>query len=214
VIAVIGGGLLTGCGGGNREAGQALSKKSIVDKTPSLSSTLITPQDLVGWPSGSVQRAFLNFWSALQYQDLSFGVNTYDPRLRSVIATAQISQALQSEASFYRSVKPRIVSVTRDHERMSVRYLARDPSGEPAPYSMTWEPVGSGWLIFYDSFLSEALRNSAQMAAQIALDPTAQLPSKQAIQAGYEASLLPSQYLQNALGHHDGHRGGGGAKSR
>lgn len=186
--------LAGGCGGGNKEEGRTLANTSIVSDAKPLPKVLISRSEELRYPSGSVQRAFLEYWSALQFQSWPAAVSFFDPEIRNDLGVARVAEALRSQAPYFRSTKPAIVAVTKSRDGETVvRYLANDRSGNAVTRAVAWHRLRGEWAILFDSFLPEALQSGALAKEQARIDPTARTPSANAIAAGRRAAELPSK---------------------
>lgn len=183
---------ISGCSGGQDDA---KPPGSIVERAPPLKDVLITSAQRRGFPPDTVQRRFFSFWSALQFQALDEVASSFHPVLLDDINMERLGAAIRFQAAYLRSVKPSIESVEQRSENATVYYVVKDLSGKQTPRSISFDRVNGSWKIVHDSSLDDALRDSVQNATQLAIDPLAERPSKRAVVAGYEASILQSAFL-------------------
>lgn len=192
--------LIASCGGGDDDAGLSkVQKRSIVASAPPLKEVLVTSAQINDQPAGSAQRAFLTYWSDLQYEAWANAASAYDPPLQRALGLDRITEGLKAQAAFYRSARPQLRGTSKEDGRTTIRYTVKNADGEEIPRSITWVR-GGGWKIFYDPTLDDGLAQAARAKVQTAVDPTAQKPSKSALRAADEASRLQSRYLRDRLG--------------
>jgi hypothetical protein len=178
--------------GGKEKAGQSQSET----KTSTLRASLVGPRDLKGVRKRTVERALLDYWADLQFQDWPRAVLTYDPALRRSVGAAQLSETLRSLAPYYRTVKPELEGVVGSGGSRSVHFLLRDVQGKITPQTVSWRRAGSVWLIRFNSLLDDTLQTYTQRAVQNRIDPAARAPSRKALRAGQAAARLQSNFLQ------------------
>jgi hypothetical protein len=177
-----------GCSGNGTDG---VSSESVIAEP----EQLISSADLAKTPAGSPERAFLNYWSALQYSGWSAALASFEPALATAIGVPQLVEALKSGAPYFRSVKPTLRGRVRVGEQVIIRYRIKNPAGSVAPSSISWRKTPGGWRIYYDPSLDGLLQASAQAQVQGDIDPTAAQAAKRAVQAGLAASRTQSQYL-------------------
>lgn len=189
---------IAGCRG-DEETAKELQQESIADELRAFDATLISERETRAAGS-SVERAFLRYWSDVQYQAWADAAQTYDAALLADVGAASVIEALKSQATHFRSAKPRNITVKRSQGgRRTVRYFVKNPGGKVEPRSMVWERDGRRWLIFYDPFLDEALRASATTLTQDSTSPGAEGLSRRARVAGTGASQRQSRSLGRRL---------------
>jgi hypothetical protein len=167
---------------------------------PPPQETPVTAADIGKTRPGSAERAFLDYWSALQYSAWSAALAYYEPGLVRAIDPVRIVEALKGQASYFPTTKPKLRGKSRIGPQVVVRYSVTDPSGRPALSSITWKRSGGKWRIHYQPFLDAMLRSAAQSRVQAQIDPNATQPSEQAVRAGAAAAQLQSQYLRRSGG--------------
>lgn len=188
-----------GCDSDDSEVSREVAQRSIVERAPPLKEVVVSQREIEREPADSARRAFLEYWSLLQFQAIADAVAKFEPGLVEFVGADRISEALKTEAAYFRSVKPRITGVRSATDGSTVLYTVKDINGVLTPRSVRWRRIGGDWLIAYDPFLDLALREAAQAATQIAVDPEAPEPGRQARQAGDRAARLQSTYLKRQL---------------
>ena len=188
--------LVVGCGSDKR-TDQELAQTSIAERPPPLEKVLIQQKDVLATKAGTVERAFLLYWSGLQHQAFADAAGSYDPGLIEAIGLNQIVEALKSQAPYFRSVRPSIESATSEGGLTTLKYLVRDEKNTVVPRSLTFRRINDDWRIYYDPFLDLALQAYVQNATQVAIDPRAGTIHERSIVAGAGASRLQSDYLHD-----------------
>jgi len=177
-----------GCSGSDSDA---VGSQSILSEP----DQLISSADIAKTPPGSAERAFLQYWSALQYSAWSAALSSLEPALKTAIGVPQLVEALKGGASYFRTVRPTLRGRVTVGNQVIVRYRAENPAGSLVTTSVAWRRTAGGWRLHYDPSLDGLLQASAQAQMQADIDPTAPRPSKRAVQAGLAASRVQSQYL-------------------
>lgn len=191
-------GALSACGSSNAPTSST---------TPSSSSgedgNLISAAELKHYPQGSVQQAFLNFWSDLQYRSWADAAAFYDPAFRQFVGTARIIGAKRLGSSTFPLLKPEIERVGKGPGQSTVYYTLRLPEGNKELDSIAWRDIHGNWQIVYDSRLDTELAQLAQNQVEIERTGTLptgnQGPSPAAAKAGNEASELQAEFGQKQL---------------
>ncbi|MGA8745501.1 MAG: hypothetical protein WB507_06530 [Solirubrobacterales bacterium] len=193
-VAVIATLALTACG--SSEA----SKPSSSSSEP---SALISTTELKKYPEGSVQQAFLNFWSDLQYRSWADAAASYEQAFRKFVGTAKIIAAKRINSSTYPLLKPEIQRIGRRLGETTVYYTVRLPEGTKELNSITWRRLGGNWQIAYDSRLDLELdqleENRVEIEKNGKLPTNPQQVSPAATKAGNEGSELQARYRQQEL---------------
>ena len=192
--------LVAACGGGSEDEARELQKRSIVSDPEPLSAALIKTRDLRRYTPDSVERAFLSYWSTLQFEGWRTAVRFYEPGLRDYIGDDRLLRALAGQVGVFQSNRPIISSVARVNGDLLLKYLLRDTSTNETPRSLAWRRIGGNWRVVYDGFLDDALGEAGQLEVQTRIDPTAQKPSTEALRAGARARRLQSQYAADRQG--------------
>lgn len=187
--------LPAGCGDGDSQAD--LATTSLVE-TGELPRAVISDEDRDRFEEDSAERAFLDYWEALQFQDLATAVGFHELVVRKAIGEEDLIGTLRSQASLYRATKPGIVEASADGDLTSIRYLLQDLSGSQAPHTVVWRRQGDEWRLLYSSFLGDSLIAVVQARTQAEIDPSAQTPSDEAQEAGAAAARLQEQILARA----------------
>jgi hypothetical protein len=175
-----------------------VGKSSIATRVKPPREMLVHQADIEQAPAGSASRAFLSFWSTLQWQSWPEALTYYSPELRRSIGAPRLLEALKFEAATYRSNKPELQGESTRKGRTAVRFQLVSSAGDTSFSSKTWQRVGGEWTIVYDSNLDQALRNWAQNRTQLTTDPEAKTSSAAALRAGIEAGEAQSGYVDGA----------------
>ncbi|MBS0548335.1 MAG: hypothetical protein JSR24_11335 [Proteobacteria bacterium] len=181
----------SGCGGGSEST------------SPAEARNLVTTKEIQEYPSGSVERAFLSFWSDLQYQSWVEAASYYSSAMREFVGTAQIVGAKKVDASNFPLIKPEIADTTEDGKTTTIRYSILLPEGTRELGSTSWRKEDGNWEMVYDSRLDPELnqyaRNQVEIEEHGATSSDAnQPPSAAAARAGVEASHLQAEFLEQA----------------
>lgn len=181
-----------GCGssGGTPEP---VERASIAANVRAPSSTEISDADLRRVEQGTASRAFLEYWSDLQWQDWISALDRYSPGLRRIVGPRHILAALQHQAGLYRSVKPAVERESTRRSLTTVRFSYGVPAQPRQLSSTIWRKADGRWTLVFDSLLAVALQTWAQTKAQQAPDATK--PTKEALKAGLDAAELQNRYL-------------------
>ena len=169
-----------------------VGSKSIV--TPP--KQLVSPADIGKTAPDSAKRAFLQYWSDLQYSAWSAALSRFEPALVNAIGDAQLVEAFKTRAGYFPTAAPKLRGSRRVGDEIVVRYQVTDPTGRLLVSSVAWRRRSADWRIRYDPQLDGMLQAAAQARVQGQIDPTALQPSTRALQAGLEAARLQSQYLE------------------
>jgi hypothetical protein len=167
-------------------------------------NNLLESSDFSRYPQGSTERAFLEYWSDLQFRSWADVAAYYDPRFRDFVGTVSLIGAKKLNGSTYPLLKPEIARVNADGDETTVYYTLRLADGSKELDSITWRKDSANWQIIYDSRLDEELAQLAQNKAeidrggQLPTDPN-QPPSAQAVRAGNAAAQLQARFLQEKL---------------
>lgn len=168
------------------------------------------PDNLVSQPEidrqqdGSVQRAFLEYWSDLQYQSWSEVAAYYEPDFRDTVGTAAIIGGKKLNAPSYPLLKPEIVRVRDRSDFTTINYSLRFIDGSKELASVTWRKLDGSWQLVYDSRLDAELKQYAENRVEVeengVLPPDPAEASPAARQAGEAAARKQAQFAEQALG--------------
>ncbi len=167
-------------------------------------SNLLKASELKKYPAGSVERSFLEYWSALQFQSWGDAAAYFDPTFRDFVGTTSIIAAKKLDASVFPLTKPQIVRVKRGDTETTIYYSLRRTDGTNELASISWRRVGGNWLIVYDSRLDPELNQLARDQVELekngatASDPS-QPPPPAAVRAGERAAQTQARFLQQEL---------------
>lgn len=166
-------------------------------------SNLITRAEADKPPAGSVERAFVEYWSDLQYQSWAEVASYYDPAFREFVGTAAIIGGKKVNGSNYQQLKPAIVKVRSDDDFTTINYTLQFLDGSKELASVTWRKLGGSWQLVYDSRLDTELKQFAENRVEIEQNGT--LPagpedvSPDATRAGEAAAQAQARFLQQEL---------------
>lgn len=186
--------LISGCGGGADDEGRTIADRSIVAKAKPLENALIPESTLERYQRDSVQRAFYEYWSSLQWQAFKNAADYYRADLREFVGYDDLLVALIGQGGYFRSSRPEIARVSVGNGETIVRYRVTPVDGDKQTLSQSWRRVKGRWRITYDPFLDTALAQAAQLERQAQIDPSAQKPSSAAVRAGNAARRLQARY--------------------
>jgi len=132
---------------------------------------LVTRADVRGARPGSAQRAFYEYWSALENEEWTIALGYFAPVIQQRLGTESLVAALRIEAQAP-PVKPLIRSVrTARGGQTSVRYYVRRDNGMLRATSSIWRRGGGRWYIVYGSTLDDSYALAVQQRAQGEDDP-------------------------------------------
>jgi hypothetical protein len=164
---------------------------------------LVSQAEVDGYPKGSLEQAFLEYWSALQYQSWAEVASYYSPSLREFVRAASIIGAKRLNGPSYPTLKPSIAEVARHGDLMTVRYTVWLSGGTKELASVTWRKVGGNWQIVYDSRLDAELnqlaQNRVEMTRNGVLPTDLDEVSPEALRAGDAAAQSQARFVQNNL---------------
>jgi hypothetical protein len=187
-VAVLG---ISSCGGSSPE-------------TPRAPDNLISQAEAKRQPTGSVEQAFFEFWSDLQYQAWTEVAAYYEPDFRAFVGTAAIIGGKKVDAPSYPQLKPTIVRVRDRGEFATINYSLRFIDGSKELASVTWRKLDGSWQLVYDSRLDAELRQYAENRVEV--EENGVLPtdfadvSPAARRAGEAAARRQAQFAEQALG--------------
>jgi hypothetical protein len=185
---------LASCGGGatpdaaTTPAGGGRTLPLAAEEQRAVQRRLVGTADVRNTKAGSVQRAFLEYWSAIENEEWPIALTYFLPSIQRALKPARLMSALHNEAQ-QPPVKPLIRSVrTARGGQTSVRYFVRRADGRLRATSMIWRHAGDLWFIVYSSTLDDSYRAAVQAVVQGEVDPNAVKPSKQALEAAGRAA--------------------------
>jgi hypothetical protein len=136
---------------------------------------LISHAEVEKQPAGSAQAAFLEFWSALQFQSWAEMIVYYSPDFRESVGTAQIIAGKKVNASSYPQLKPTIVDVKTKNGLTTINYTVQFIDGSRELASISWRKRLGNWEIVFDSRLEPELAQAAEN--EVELETNGVLPS-------------------------------------
>jgi hypothetical protein len=166
-------------------------------------NNLITRAEVDKAGRGSVDQAFLEYWSALQFQAWTEAVSYFDPSFRRFVGSAAIVSAKKLNGATYPNLKPKIVGITSHGGLTTLRYYVWLPEGAKELAAATWRKVGGNWQMIDESRLNAELNQFG--VNEVEIKRTGTLPtdvseiSPAAAQAGYELSQRPAQFIGQQL---------------
>gem|GEM_PF-3404052 len=169
--------------------------------TSSPPSNIVLRSEVDRYPKGSVQHAFLEYWSSLQYQAWAEAASYYDPSFRDFVGTAAIIGGKKLNAPSYPLLKPSIFAVTRKGDLTTIKYVLRLSDGTRERAAVTWRKAGGNWQIVFDSRLDAELNQFAENRVEVAqngvLPTDLDKVSPGAMRAGNAASQRQALFLQS-----------------
>lgn len=181
--------VLVACGG-ETEADRILaagSNKPLTAEDEIVERRLVTDDDVRKHPEGSAERAFLEYWNAVSYEDWASAVRFVDTGLRRALDTKNLVSAFAIEGQRNLPVRPLIRGAVRTRASVSIRYFVRTEQGKLRPTSSSWERRGEDWYLVYSATLDDSYASAVQQAKQTELDPLGATPDERAVRAGNEA---------------------------
>jgi len=155
-------------------------------------------------PRDSAERAFLEYWSDLQYQSWAEVAAYYEPAFRDSVGTAAIIGGKKINGSSYPQLKPAIVRVRAKEAFTTINYSLVFIDGSKELASVTWRKNAGSWQLVYDSRLDAELKQYAEN--RVELEENGTLPtdaadaSPEAVRAGAAAAQAQARFIQQALG--------------
>jgi hypothetical protein len=171
--------------------------------TARVPNNLVSHSEADKQPTGSVEHAFLEYWSDLQYQSWAEAAAYYAPAFRDFVGTAAIIGGKKINASSYPLLKPVIVRVGGGGDLVTINYSLRFIDGAKELASVTWVELGGSWQLVYDSRLDAELRQYAENRVEI--EESGTLPtdpadaSPPAARAGTAAAQAQARFVQQML---------------
>lgn len=163
-------------------------------------NNVISAPELARDPEGSAERAFAEYWSALQFRAWADVAAYYDPALRDFVGTASLIGAKKLEASSYALLKPDIIRLKQAADQTTIYYTLRLPDGTKELDSITWREDDGNWSVIHDSRLDPELAQLAQNKVELKISerlPTeASEVSGQALRAGNAAGQMQARFLE------------------
>jgi hypothetical protein len=194
-VALVAPSATIGCGNSNGSKPDPVEGAGITKGVRPPSETEVTNADITRYKDDTASRAFMRFWSQLQYQDWIGAIDRYSPGLQRVVGERNMLGAFKFQAAFYRSAKPVVRTEARRRGLTVVCFTYADGAGKRKLSSTTWRREGDRWTLVFDALLDEALQSWAQSRVQQRTAPNSPRPTKEALRAGIEASELQGRYL-------------------
>ena len=187
--------LLSACGGTAADETRRLATAASVIAHPRpVPVDVVTTAQIRRAPRGSVERALLEHWAALQAGDVPGAARDFEPGLRGFVGARLLAGALGRQAGVCRAARPRIRAT---HVPGAPARIPAPPVG-PRPGAATftaWARDRRGrWLITHDVALDAALDDAARHDTQLAVAPLSQQPTAAAQRAGRAAGTLQRRY--------------------
>jgi hypothetical protein len=173
-------------------------------ETERVPNNLVAQSEVDRQPTGSVEAAFLEYWSDLQYQSWAEVAAYYEPDFRAAVGTAAIIGGKKVNAPSYPLLKPEIVRVRDRGDFATINYSLRFIDGSKELASVTWRKLGGSWQLVYDSRLDAELKQYAENRVEVEVNGV--LPtdladvSPAARRAGEAAARRQAQFAEQALG--------------
>jgi hypothetical protein len=174
------------------------------DSSSTAPNNVLSRAEVEKQPAGSVERAFLEYWSDLQYQSWAEVAAYYEPDFRDSVGTAAIIGGKKINGSSYPQLKPEIVHVRDNGDSATINYSLQFIDGTNELASITWRKRDGSWQVIYDSRLDAELRQFAENRVEIeengVLPTSVDSISPAATRAGAAAAQAQARFLQEALG--------------
>lgn len=193
--------MIASCGGGSDGAGAAATTPERrlpleAEERRLEERRLVSSRDLREARRGSVQRAFYDYWSALENEEWSVALDYFPSETQRRLKRDTLVAALRVEAQTP-LVKPLIRGVRPARaDQTSVRFFVRRSTGELRPTSMSWRLRGGRWYIAYSSTLDDSYSTAVQQEVQANSAPGSSRVSDRARQAGVRALRAQAAALQ------------------
>ena len=194
--------LLVSCGGGSETKSAATAttperrlplaaEEKLVEERRIVSSA-----DLQRTRPGSVQRAFYDYWSALENEEWSIALDYFPAETQRRLQSRRLVAALRIEAHTL-PLKPLIRRVRAARaNQTSIRYFVRRSDGRLRSTSMTWRQRAGRWYIVYSSTLDDSYAAAVQQEVQSRVDPRARQASAAALRAAAAAQRAQADTLE------------------
>lgn len=202
VAALAAGAVLASCGGGGDNGGAATPTTAdrrlplAAEEKLAEARRVVSTEDLRRARPGSLQRAFYDYWSALENEEWTIAIDYFPPETRRRLQTDRLIAALRLEAQTL-PVKPLIRRVRPARaDQTSVRYFIRQSDGRLRATSMTWRQRTGRWYIAYSSTLDDSYSAAVQQEVQSRSDPGAQRASPEALRAAAAARRAQAGALE------------------
>lgn len=179
--------------------GNATSGPSATDSP----SNLVTPAEIDKAKAGSVEQAFLEFWSALQYQAWAEAASFYATPHRDSVGVAAIISAKKLNAPSYPRLKPAIKGISSRDGLTTIKYSLRLEDGTTELSSIAWRNEEGNWEIVYDSRLdaelAQAVQNKVELARSGVLPTDLDEVSPAAKRASERAAQRQARFVEKGL---------------
>jgi hypothetical protein len=164
---------------------------------------LISRAEVEQQPAESAQRAFLEFWGALQFQSWAEMVAYYSPAFRESVGSSAIIAGKKVNASAYPLLKPKIVNVKSKNGLETIKYTVQFIDGSQELASISWRKRLGNWEIVFDSRLepelTQAAENEAELETSGALPTDLSAISPEAAKAGGKAGHAQPDAIEAEL---------------
>lgn len=190
VVGLAGAALATSGCGSDSPGDAVIETKSIADQAAQLGKGLVKAKEIEKFPVGSPERAFMAFWSAVQFSDQDAIINAYSPGIVAAVGRSELMDAARRVGTVYRTGTPVIQDKLQQSGATSIRYLApsQEAAGKVAPNTISFKRFSGEWLIVYNSALDDELRLFRQADVQNSIDPTGRTGRDKSIAAGNAAA--------------------------
>jgi hypothetical protein len=164
---------------------------------------LVSSSEVDAMPAGGVKQAFLEYWSALQFQAWAEATSFYSEAFRDSIGVAAIIGAKKLNAPSYPQLKPALESVADRGGLTTIKYSLRLVDGTRELSSVAWRKEEGNWQIVYDSRLDAELSQLAQNKVELAragvLPTDISQVSPAARRAGEKAAQAQARFVEREL---------------
>lgn len=198
-LALVAIGALVGCGSATdgdavleaQENGQPLgAEERLIERR------LVTDKDTREAPDGTAQRAFLEYWAAISFEDWRTAIEFVAPSLRQAFDPGYLVRAVRIEGQNSVPVKPLVRGVQRTRGGTTIRYFVRTGDARLRPTSSTWTKQNGWWYLTYSATLDDSYAAAVQQGVQTEVNPNAKVASRRALREAARASRLQARTLQ------------------
>ena len=188
VLLLLAAGAGSSCGGAS-DADRALQEQTdeqrpLAAEDRLVERKLVSALDIRREAPGSVRRAFLEYWSAIEYQEWGVAVAFMSEEIRRALEPEYLVAALRAEGESNLPVRPPIRRVVTTRGLATVRYFVRASDGRSARHrSHGLVATASGtWSTARRSMLHTALRFSRRCRMKL-IPQRRPLPTKPYVRA-------------------------------
>jgi hypothetical protein len=157
--------------------------------------TRVADQDVADFKAGTPQRAFAEYWRAVDLEDYGTAVLFLSDRLRRQLDAQYLPIAFANERQNDHPLKPLVRGVRTVRGQTTLAYYTRAADGKLRPTSVSMERDGGQWYISFSPTLGESYGAAVQQAVQADIDPSARTAGRRAQAAGSSAARAANGVL-------------------